>query len=114
MGSSFSAITRFRMTRVSLFFILLTLQQFIDFSSALSCQPCEKTKCRKPLKPSDCTSGETEEDICGCCPGTRCKKATGERCGGEWGMSGNCATGLTCEKALDEEFVRFGKCKSKV
>ena len=79
--------------------------------------PCEKTKCRKPLKPSDCTSGETETNICGCCPGTRCKKATGETCGGDWGMSGNCATGLSCEKRLEDQTkwgYFTGICKSKV
>ena len=51
--------------------------------------------------------------ICGCCPGTRCKKATGERCGGSWKMAGNCATGLTCEKPLEDP-ESFGICKSKV
>merc|ERR1712223_1076143 len=92
MGSSdwlFNILRSHFLKRMN-FKVLCLIFLGIENISALSCfcgeSPCEKIEC--------CASGELTFDACGCCP--VCAKAAQESCGGPWGISGRCVSGLNC------------------
>ena len=96
---------------ILLIFFLGVLVQSIN---ALSCEPCYETRCVQPV---NCTGGLVK-GICGCCD--VCAKTNGERCGGTWGMYGECAKGLNCvlrpmskkNGLLRRDFDSTGVCRS--
>nr|UFQ21614.1 putative keratin-associated protein [Zeuxo ezoensis] len=85
---------------------LLTVLACITWCDALSCAPCDKSKC-KTLTRRDCFYG-IGKDVCGCCD--LCFKGKGEKCGGPWNISGVCASQFRCTKA---SFNEEGVCVPK-
>ncbi|CAH1257330.1 CRIM1 [Branchiostoma lanceolatum] len=74
--------------------------------AALSCLPCDRSKCPPPPScPADVIT-----DVCGCC--AACAKVEGERCGGPWWTSGKCSSGLVCNKD-PKDFNADGVCVGK-
>nr|API81350.1 venom toxin [Hemiscorpius lepturus] len=74
---------------------------------ALTCLPCDSSKCPLPV---NCPVG-TVKDVCDCC--LECAKGLNEVCGGPWEMFGKCAPGLTCLKptASPDWFNEGGRCQ---
>ncbi|XP_078452226.1 cysteine-rich motor neuron 1 protein isoform X1 [Lampetra fluviatilis] len=58
--------------------------------SALSCLPCERSRCEHNLR----CPGHTVTAPCGCCE--ECARQLGEPCGGPFGIVGQCDLGLRC------------------
>ncbi|XP_078669846.1 zonadhesin-like [Branchiostoma floridae x Branchiostoma belcheri] len=74
--------------------------------TCLSCLPCDEDRCSEP----PACQGDVVKDPCGCCD--VCAKVDGERCGGPWKISGECSSGLYCDKD-ENDFNAVGVCKPK-
>ncbi|KAG5264015.1 hypothetical protein AALO_G00271190 [Alosa alosa] len=87
---------------------VLILQIIILFSmtsQALLCENCYEVSC---VDPTDCKGGLVP-DLCGCCK--VCGKLKGERCGGQFGLGGNCEEGLKCMYRQPWNPSGFGVCE---
>ena len=68
--------------------VLIPLSIMPALCSALTCSPCDYTKCKPPTCPGGIVPG-----LC-CC--YRCTSQVNESCGGGWDMFGECDKGLEC------------------
>ena len=95
-------------TAVSLaLFLILS----VNGVKGLSCY-CREAECEDEKAIKLRCKGGLVFDVCHCCK--TCAKVEGERCGGLWGLYGECDQGLYCDREDANEFaMTAGICARK-